>query len=214
MGKTILYSFWISSCSWRVRLALNLKCIPYELKTLLLAQNGEQHSEEYRKINPMQQVPSLYIDENIVTESLNIMHYLEETRPQIPLLPNDKIERAKARQISEIIVSGIQPYQNLILLTKFPKENQADWASFWINRGFKAVEGILAGCSGKYSVGDKITIADCCLIPQIFHAKHRFNVNLEKYPNIQRIDEILQNHPAFLEAHPNNQPDKPIQINN
>ncbi|KOB55060.1 Glutathione S-transferase zeta 1, partial [Operophtera brumata] len=155
MAKPVLYSYWRSSCSWRVRIALNLKEIPYDIKAVsLIKGGGEQHCNEYREVNPMEQVPSLY-GETLV-ESLNIMHYLEETRPQRPLMPEECFKRAKVREICEVIASGIQPLQNLIVLIHVGEEKKKEWAQHWIMRGFRATEKLLAACAGKYCVGDEI----------------------------------------------------------
>ncbi|KFB36951.1 AGAP002898-PB-like protein [Anopheles sinensis] len=103
MSKPILYSYWRSSCSWRVRIALNLKEIPYDIKPIsLIKSGGEQHCNEYRDVNPMEQVPALQIDGHTLIESLSIMYYLEETRPQRPLMPQDVLKRAKVREICEV----------------------------------------------------------------------------------------------------------------
>jgi len=208
-GNAILYSFWRSSCSWRVRIALNLKEIPYEIKPVSLVKSGgEQHSNDFRDLNPIEQVPVLQIDGNTIIESLNILHYLEETRPQRPLMPQDVLKRAKVREICEVIASGIQPLQNLFVLIQVGEAKKTEWAQLFINRGFRAVEKLLTSSAGKYSVGDEISLADCCLIPQVFNAR-RFGVDLRPYPIILRIDRELENHPAFQAAHPSNQPDCP-----
>lgn len=195
--KPILYSYWRSSCSWRVRIALNLKEIPYDIKPIsLIKSGGEQHCNEYREVNPMEQVPALQIgktrsscslkylikllfhiffllctDGHTLIESVAIMHYLEETRPQRPLLPQDVHKRAKVREIVEIICSGIQPLQNLIVLIHVGEEKKKEWAQHWITRGFRAVEKALSTSAGKYCVGDEISMADCCLVPQVFNAR-------------------------------------------
>lgn len=190
--QPILYSYWRSSCSWRVRIALNLKEIPYDIKPIsLIKSGGEQHCNEYREVNPMEQVPALQIgkyslvhqnsylkfhfffnlDGHTLIESLAIMHYLEETRPQRPLLPQDVHKRAKVREICEIICSGIQPLQNLIVLIHVGEEKKKEWAQHWITRGFRAVEKVLSTSAGKYCVGDEISMADCCLVPQVFNAR-------------------------------------------
>ncbi|XP_018571835.1 probable maleylacetoacetate isomerase 2 [Anoplophora glabripennis] len=208
-GKAILYSYWRSSCSWRVRIAMNLKEISYDIVPVsILKGKDEQHSDEYRKINPMKQVPSLAIDGNILIESLSILEYLEETRPKIPLLPSDFGARAKVREICAIIASGIQPLQNLKVLNYVGKEKQQEWAQHWINEGFRAVEKILSTTAGEYCIGNDVTLADCFLIPQVYNAR-RFQVNLELFPNILKIDTRLKNHPAFREADPEHQPDCP-----
>ncbi|XP_008195660.1 probable maleylacetoacetate isomerase 2 isoform X1 [Tribolium castaneum] len=216
VGKQLplLYSYWRSSCSWRVRIALNLKEIPYDIKPVsLIKTGGEQHTNEFREVNPMEQVPALHIDGVTLVESLSILAYLEETRPQRPLLPHDVVKRAKVREICEVIASGIQPLQNLVVLIHVGEEKKNEWAQHWINRGFRAVEKLLSASAGKYCVGDEITLADCCLIPQVFNAR-RFHVDLRPFPIILRIDRELENHPAFRAAHPSNQPDCPPEIAN
>lgn len=211
--RTFLYSYWRSSCSWRVRIALNLKEIPYEIKPISLIKNGgEHHSNEYRDVNPMEHVPALHIDGVTLIESLSIFQYLEETRPHRPLMPADVVKRARVREICDVIASGIQPLQNLQVLIHVGEEKKNEWAQHWITRGFKAVEKLLASSAGKYCVGDEITFADCVLIPQVFNAR-RFHVDLRPYPTILRIDRELENHPCFLAAHPSNQPDCPQEIN-
>ncbi|XP_053698506.1 probable maleylacetoacetate isomerase 2 [Sabethes cyaneus] len=211
----ILYSFWRSSCTWRVRNALNLKGISYDLKTVDLYKSGggEQHNDEYRQLNPMQQVPALQIDGNILIESMAILHYLEETRPENPLLPQDKLQRAKVREICEVITSGIQPFQNSSTFDYIGREKALEWAQYWIARGFRAVEKLLAASAGKYCVGDQITLADCCLVPQVFNAR-LYKVDLTPYVTITRIGRELAEHPAFKAAHPYNQVDCPPDVAN
>ncbi|XP_067627754.1 probable maleylacetoacetate isomerase 2 [Eurosta solidaginis] len=209
-NKPILYSFWSSSCSWRVRITLNLKNIPYEIKPInLLKSGGEQHTEEYRMVNPMKVVPTLQIDGRSIIESVAIMHYLDETRPQPPLLPQDVYKRAKVREVVEIICSGIQPLQNLGIL-KYMGDKKLDWAQQCINRGFSALEVILSSSAGKFCFGDELTMADCCLLPQVFNAR-RYKVDMSQYPIISRIETELLKVPAFADAHPNKQPDYPTK---
>ncbi|KAI5707043.1 hypothetical protein M8J75_013851 [Diaphorina citri] len=186
IGKPVLYSYWRSSCSWRVRIALNLKEIPYDIKPIsLIKAGGEQHCNEFRDVNPMEQVPALQIDGHTLIESLNIMHYLEETRPQRALMPQDVHKRAKVREICEVIASGIQPLQNLTVLIYVGEEKKREWAQHWIHRGLRAVEKLLSSSAGK------------------------FHVDLRPFPIVLRIDRELENHPAFRAAHPSSQPDCP-----
>lgn len=110
-------------------------------------------------------------DGHTLVESVAIMHYLEETRPQRPLLPQDVHKRAKAREVCEVITAGIQPLQNLIVLIHVGEEKKKEWAQHWITRGFRAIEKLLSTSAGKYCVGDEITMADCCLVPQVFNAR-------------------------------------------
>ncbi|XP_024877286.1 probable maleylacetoacetate isomerase 2 [Temnothorax curvispinosus] len=210
-GKAVLYSYWRSSCSWRVRIALNLKEIPYDIKPIsIIKEDGEQHSNEFRKINPMERVPALYIDNHTLIESMNILQYLEETRPTPPLMPADPVERARMREICEVIVSGIQPLQNIGVLSYIEKERRKEWPQHWITKGFTAVEKLLSSSAGKYCVGDEITLADCCLVPQMYNAQ-KFHVNLEPFSTILRVGRHLEHHPAFTATHPNNQPDCPSE---
>nr|QHU80065.1 glutathione S-transferase Z2 [Bemisia tabaci] len=207
-GKEVatLYSYWRSSCSYRVRIVLNFKGIPYEVKPVNIWKKDEHLTPEYCAINPMQQVPALRIDGRTLIDSISIMHYLEETRPEQPLLPSDPADRAKVREIVSVIASGIQPLQNVGLLQLLPEEERVQWAQRVINKGFTALEKLLANSAGKYCFGDSISIADCCLIPQVYNAR-RFKVDVETYPAIARIDKDLLSHPAFKDAHPDNQPD-------
>ncbi|CAH1393620.1 unnamed protein product [Nezara viridula] len=209
VGKPLLYSYWRSSCAWRVRIALNLKEIQYDIKPInLVKDGGEQNSEEFKKINPMGRVPALHIDGHTLIESMNIINYLEETRPERALMPNDVLKRSKVREICDIIVTGIQPLQNWTLLCELEEDKRNEWAQRWIDKGFEAVEKLLTLSSGKYCVGNEITVADCCLIPQIYNAR-RYKVNLQLYPLILKIEKELEIIPAFQAAHPLNQPDCP-----
>ena len=150
-------------------------------------------------------------DGNVITQSLAIMEFLEDYYPEKQrLLPKEAIGKAKVREISEIINAGTQPLQNLSVITLHSSdpEERKIWSQFWISKGLKVVEELLAKSSGKYCVGDQITMADCCLVPQIYNA-NRFAVDMNQFPNITRILNALEVEKAFIAAHPNNQPDKP-----
>ncbi|KAL7731116.1 hypothetical protein ACLKA6_014315 [Drosophila palustris] len=209
-ARPVLYSYCHSSCSWRVRIALGLKKIPYDINAISLRKTEAAHAytNQYRELNPMQQVPTLQIDGQTLCDSVAIMHYLEETRPEHPILPKDPIKRAKVREIVQIICSGIQPLQNSSVLAHLGKEKSTEWAQHWISRGFRALEQVLSKSSGKYCVADEISMADCCLVPQVFNAR-RYHVNLDPYPTILRLDKHLGSIETFLDCHPHNQPDYP-----
>lgn len=210
----VLYSYFRSSCSWRVRVALALKQIQYKQKGVHLLNNGgEQHSDEYKSVNPMEQVPTLIIDGVSLTQSLPILEYLEETRPDIyPLLPGDPKDRVRVRQIAEIINSGIQPVQNLSILQAVGPERKMQWGHDAIHKGFVAIEDLLKSySSGKYCIGDKVTIADICLVPQVYNAT-RFKVDMKLFPTIARINAALEELPEFQKAHFTNQPDTPEEL--
>ncbi|KAK4009914.1 probable maleylacetoacetate isomerase 2 [Daphnia magna] len=212
MSTVVLYSYFRSSCSWRVRIALELKEIDYEYKAVHLVKGGgQQNADDYKVLNPMAQVPSLTIGEKVFTQSIAIMEYLEESYPSKPLLPQDTFQRFKVREICEIIGSGIQPLQNLAVLKQFEESKQKDWASKWIVKGLIALEKVLEGTSGKYCVGDDITLADCCLVPQLYNAR-RFEVNVEQFPNVVRVEKNLEILEPFIKAHPNRQPDCPPEL--
>lgn len=209
MSSVVLHSYWRSSSAWRVRIALALKNIPYEYRAVhLVKDGGEQLKPEFGSLNPMQAIPVLQIDGLTLSESVAIIEYLEETRPDVPLLPKDAGQRAKIRRIAEIINADIQPLQNLRILKRIPEENRADWPKSFIEHGFRAIEAFLKESAGKYCFGDSVTLADVFLVPQVASAR-RFNVDLAAFPTIARIDEELSKLTAFQAAHSNNQPDTP-----
>lgn len=210
MTSTItLYSYWRSSCAWRVRIALNLKEIPYICHPINLAK-GEQNTSAFRALNPLGLVPILLIDHLTLFESVPILEYLDETRPKFQLLPDEPARRAVVRAIVELINASIQPIQNLLVLGRVEsitsKEERGKWAIFFIQRGLKAVEKVLETSAGKCCHGDQLTFADCFLVPQLYNAR-RFGVQLEQFPNIIRVEQYLSNLPAFRKAHPDAQPD-------
>ena len=208
-----IYSYWRSSASWRVRIALAYKGVDYEYRAVhLVRDGGEQHSDAYRAKNPMELVPTLEIDGHTLSESLSILRYLEDTRPTPRLVPEDPYLAARAWQIAEYVNAGIQPLQNLRVMLELgasfdaSKAQQRAWSRDWIARGFAAVEQMIAEVGGRCAVGDDPTVADVCLVPQVYNAR-RFEVDLGPFPNITRIDAHLAALPAFQAARPENQPD-------
>jgi len=211
-----LYGYWRSSASYRLRIALGLKGLEYETALVhLLEGGGQQHADSFRAMNPMSQVPVLEVTELGKTvrlaQSIAIMEYLEETYPRPALLPADPVLRARARQLTELVNSGIQPLQNLFVLNQ-AKERGVDakaWTQLFIRRGLAAYAAIAEPIASTYSVGDQPTFADCALIPQLYAAR-RFEVDVEtEFPLLARIDAACAKHPAFEAAHPDRQPDAP-----
>ncbi|XP_041668660.1 maleylacetoacetate isomerase isoform X2 [Cheilinus undulatus] len=209
--KPVLHGYFRSSCSWRVRIAFALKGIEYDqVPVNLIKDGGQQRTQEFKTINPMQQVPAVEIDGFILCQSLAVIQYLDETRPGPRLLPADPKKRAQVRMISDLIASGIQPLQNLYVIQKIGAE-KVQWSQHFINRGFQALEPILKETAGKYCVGDEISMADICLAPQVYNAE-RFKVDMEQFPTIKRLNQTLLEIDAFKVSHPSSQPDTPDDL--
>ncbi|CAJ1073622.1 maleylacetoacetate isomerase isoform X2 [Xyrichtys novacula] len=206
--KPVLHGYFRSSCSWRVRIAFALKGIEYDQVTVNLIKDGGQ--QEFQSVNPMQQVPAVEIDGITLCQSLAVIQYVDETRPGAKLLPADPKKRAQVRMISDLIASGIQPLQNLYVIQKIGAD-KVQWSQHFIDRGFKALEPILKQTAGKYCVGDEISMADICLVPQVYNAE-RFKVNMDQYPTIKRLNQTLLEIEAFKVSHPSNQPDTPADM--
>lgn len=192
---------------------LALKNIAYEYKAVnLVKDGGEQHSDYYKKLNPFSYVPTLVVEKDgkqvALFESMAIIDYLEQVYPGTSVYPKDPIARATAIAVAESIVSGIQPLQNLgqLLFLESLGVDKASWAKNFIAEKFTRLEELLKTTSGSYCVGNSITIADVCLVPQTFNAT-RFGVELQKFPTINRIVEKLEQEEAFKAAHPSSQPD-------
>ncbi len=209
----VLLGYWRSSSSWRVRIALNWKALSYETVPVhLVADGGRQHRPEHRAMNPMRQVPVLLEDGVPLSQSVAILEYLEERYPEPPLLPADPWLRARVRQLTEVVNSGIQPIQNLSVMQRLKGEfaltpEQAKiWSRGWIEQGFVALEALVEKVGGQYCVGDAVSFADLCLVPQIYNAR-RFAVDLSPFPRLTAIEACLEQLPAFVRAHPSQQPD-------
>ncbi|XP_078090660.1 maleylacetoacetate isomerase isoform X2 [Mustelus asterias] len=208
-SKPVLYTYFRSSCSWRVRIALAFKGIAYDqVPVNLVKGGGQQHADFFKALNPMKQVPALSIDGITISQSLAIIQYLDETRPGPRLLPEDTKKRAQVRMISDHITSGIQPLQNLHVLQKLEAEKKLEWAQYFIVNGFQALESLLQQTAGQYCVGDEVTMADLCLVPQVYNAV-RFKVDLAPFPTIAKINNALLELQIFKVSHPSCQPDTP-----
>jgi maleylpyruvate isomerase len=204
-----LYTYHSSSGAYRVRIALNLKSLKAEMAFVDLTKS-QQKDPAYAKVNPQQMVPSFIDDDgNVLTQSLAIIEYLEDTHPTPPLLPKDPLARARVRAIAYAMSADIAPLNNL-KIRKYVKDvagrDEKEWIQHWTHSGLPGVEKLVAMHAGNYCYGDTPTLADCILVPQLFHAR-RFGCDLSAYPTLTRIDEALNRLPAFQAAHPNKQPD-------
>jgi len=204
-----LYTYYRSSCSYRVRIALNYKEIPYQGIDVNLLK-GEQKESIYQKINPQGLVPFLKDQDFGLSQSLAILEYLEECYPRPALLPEGVRDRAMVRALAQVIACDIQPIQNLRVLKYIKTELNASeeqklaWIRHFISSGFEAYETHLERTAGQYSYGDKVSMADICLVPQIYNAM-RFEVPMGSYPIINRIYAALMNLDSFSKAAPENQ---------
>lgn len=212
-----LYSYFRSSAAYRVRIALGLKNLPFDIVPVHLVKcGGEQKLPDYTAINPQQLVPTFATNNGeILTQSMAILEFLEESYPQTPLLPTDKLARAKVRALCQIIASDIHPLNNLRVLkylknTLEVSEIQKDaWYQHWIAEGFEAIEKMLPDRfseNGNFCYGDTPTFADCCLIPQVYNAL-RFDCDMTNYPKIMQIYTHCNTLPAFISASPEQQID-------
>ncbi len=209
MSRPILYDYYRSSAAYRVRIALNLKGVDYESRQVNLL-DSEQRGDEYRALNPQGLVPMLEIDGRRLTQSLSIIMYLATRYPEPPLLPSAPADAAHVRAMALAIACDIHPLNNLRVLKYLKGElghSQEDadrWYTHWISEGLPALEAMAAPTAGTFMFGDQPTIADICLVPQLFNAR-RFNVPLDDYPTLLRADENANKLPAFAKAHPDKQ---------
>ena len=207
-----VYTYFRSSAAYRLRIALNLKGLSGDMVSIHLQKEGGQNRKpEYRAINPQMRVPALKLDSGeVLTQSLAIIEYLDEVDPQPPLLPRDPVQRAKVRALALTIACDIHPLNNLAPLRYLKNElgqeqSKIDaWYHHWILEGFEALETMVR--PGPYAFGGEVTLADVCLVPQIYNAR-RLKVPLERFPKLVAIDAACAKLPAFEQARPENQPD-------
>ena len=208
-----LYTYFRSSAAYRVRIALGLKGLPYDTTAVHL-RRGDQQSDTYGAINPQHLVPVLDDSGQILTQSLAIIEYLDETRPEPPLLPRDPAGRARVRALALAIACEIHPLNNTRVL-QYLKDTlgvteavRTQWYQHWVRQGFQAVETILAkdSATAAFCHGDAPTLADICLVPQVYNAR-RFDCDLSAFPILQRINGTCMSLPAFADAAPERQPD-------
>ena len=218
-NKVQLYSYYRSSCSYRVRIALHLKNIPFKYIPIHLVKNGgEQKSEKYKRLNPEGLVPTIVHNNQIITQSMAILHYLEDIYPSPSLFPKEPKKKAYILSVCEIINSSIQPLQNLTVLNYLKSywgidnNKRKQWLKLWIYNGLISVEQkIKKNKFGPFVAGRNLTAAELFIIPQIYNAK-RFNINLKKIPRLLSIEQTCQHLPVFKKAHPSTQPDNPLNI--
>jgi len=189
-----------------VRIVLNFKNIDYEIRPVHLVKD-EQNSDEYKLLNPKGEVPLLVLEDLALGQSMAIMMYLDRKWPNPPIFPSNPERRAECIQLCEVINSGIQPIQNLKVLKYIEgKIDKMEWGKYWIEEGLKAFENSLAKTASQYCLDDSLSAADMFLVPQVYNAM-RFNVDMEQFPTIKKINENCLEHQAFKDALPENQPD-------
>lgn len=209
MSRPVLYDYYRSSAAYRVRIALNLKKVDYESRPVNLL-DSEQRGDEYRELNPQGLVPMLEIDGHRLTQSLAIIVYLDQVFPDPLLVPRDPADGAHARAMALAIACDIHPLNNLRVLKYLKNElgrSQDDvnaWYAHWITEGLTALEAMAKAGAGHFLFGDEPTIADVCLLPQLFNAR-RFNVPIGDWPTLLRAEENACRLDAFATAHPDRQ---------
>jgi maleylpyruvate isomerase len=216
-----LYTYWRSTSAWRVRIALAWKGLPYEAVPVhLLDGGGRQHEEGFRALNASEQVPVLVLDEDAadgrplrLSQSMAILEYLEERHPTPPLLPAHPWARARARQLAQIAISGIQPLHNLSTTQRLKEAGVDDvaWVRHFVVRGLASLERTAAETAGRFLVGDAVSFAEVALVPQLYAAR-RYAVELAPFPTLTRVEAACAALPAFQAAHADAQPDTPRAV--
>jgi maleylacetoacetate isomerase len=209
MTAVLLHDYYRSSAAYRVRIALNLKGVEYQRHQVNLAE-GEQRDPAYRALNPQGFVPMLEIDDHRLTQSLAIIAYLDATRPEPPLLPRDPVDAAQVRAMALAVACDIHPLNNLRVLKYLsrelgqPQEARDDWYRHWVTEGLEALESMSRTSAGDFLFGDTVTLADICLVPQLYNAR-RFAVTIADFPTLRRVDENANALGPFAVAHPDRQ---------
>jgi maleylacetoacetate isomerase len=209
MGRITLYDYYRSSACYRVRIALHLKRVDYETRSVNLL-HSEQQSDEYRQVNPQGLVPMLEIDGHRLTQSLAIINYLDLRFPVPPLIPASAAERAHVVALAMTVACDIHPLNNLRVLKYLkselgqPQEAVDAWYAHWVREGLAALEALAAPLGGKFLWGDGPTAADVCLVPQLYNAR-RFNVPVDDFPTLLRAEENANKIEGFASAHPDRQ---------
>jgi maleylacetoacetate isomerase len=215
MSRPTLYGYWRSTAAYRVRIALNLKSIDYDSQAVhLVRKGGEQHGVAYQALNPQGLVPALVVDGQVLTQSMAIIEYLEETCPRPPLLPSRPLERARVRALAAVIACDVHPLNNLRVLDYLSSQAavaddaKTKWYAHWIAEGFTALEAMLArdAATGDFCHGDAPGLADIVLVAQMYNAR-RFDCDVEPYPTLRRIDAACRALDAFDAARPEKQED-------
>lgn len=207
----VLHSYWRATAPYRVRIGLNLKGLDYDYAGVNLL-SGDQHGAPYRELNRQELTPALVLDDGRVqTQSLAILEWLEEVHPVPPLLPADPADRAVVRAMADIVACDIHPLNNLRIQQQLTAMGIDDagrlaWSQRWIEDGFRALEPMIAAHTAGFAFGAEPTLADCCLVPQVYSAE-RYKVDLAPYPAIRAVAGRCVAHPAFAAAHPDRQPD-------
>jgi len=209
-----LYGYWRSSATYRARIALALKEIEFDYIPVNLL-DGEQRRNAYLAKNPAGLVPALETDDGaVITQSLAVLEYLEDAFPAPSLLPNDAVARGHARAIAATLACEAQPFMNLRIqrylkeTLSFDEDAMTAWLNQWPGGAMAAAEKLVAAHGGEFCVGDAPSIADCCLVPQVYGAQ-RFGIDLSAMPNLKRVFDTCETLPAFKKAHPDIQPDAP-----
>lgn len=208
-----LFGYWRAAAPYRVRIGLNLKGLAYDQAPVNLVA-GEQRAGAYLDLNPQGLTPALALGDGVVlTQSLAILEWLEETAPQPPLLPADPLGRAKVRAMAQVVACDIHPLNNVRVMGELSARGQDEaartaWMARWLAEGFTALEAAVAAHGGTYAYGETPTLADVCIVPQVYGAR-RFGVDLAPYPTLVAAADRAAAHPAFTAAHPSRQPDAP-----